>query len=165
MLLDSSEVDAAIRAFNRASIAEFSAATGTRWLGIDGPVYRLSAIRVRALFTGNADGRPWGDAALVAESISGNRCPELDEDCHAAMCAPGVECRDLDIYSDMRGRWNGLVAPLDEISSQLHLAPAVHMPDTTWARNWWTIPHRTDDQEMAWAAHGGTPLGVNPWQL
>lgn len=147
----------AIAAFNDAERAEFIASTGLTWLGLDGPVYVIGDARAKALFVGR-DGRHWADGALFVESIGGlvNNPALLEGYRQAISCADDVE--DLWVYTDARGRWNALVAPVDSIARACGYPEPFRMPDGDWARTWWDAPARTDEAELAWIAHGGTPL-------
>lgn len=153
-------VNEAITAFNRGEIADLISDTGLRWIGLDqGKVYALGEgerhIRVLAPFQ-SPDGRWWADAALAIESL--DEGDVVTEYWHQNIAGGGGDCHDLWIYSDMRGRWNALIAPVDQLAAQLDLQQVTELPPGNWARNWWTDPERNDAQELAWIANGGHPL-------
>jgi hypothetical protein len=151
-------LNAAIRAFNEAERMGFMLTTASRWLGDDGPTYLVGEVRVKALFV-DIFGRHWADGALVAESI-GHTAPDpyVEDYLHTMLCHPDVECHDVWQFTDTRGRWNALMAPVDVIAREFdYPAPSV-LPGQNWARSWETLPERTDEQELAWIAAGGKPL-------
>ncbi|MET7890625.1 hypothetical protein [Streptomyces mirabilis] len=151
------QLDAAVRAFNTAERTEFMLHTATRRLGLDGPAYIVGDIRVMALFE-DIHGRHWADGALAAESLghlAGGQ--ETEDRYHELLCHPDIECRDLWMFADNRGRWNALMAPIDVIAHEFGYPPPIALPGQNWARSWWTLPERSDEQELAWIAHGGDP--------
>lgn len=161
MSSDRSDLLAAMQAYNKAQLAEFIAETGLTWLGLNGPalddVYLLDSTRARGLFL-DQTGRGWVDGALVAESLA-EAHPGLNEGYCQALCAAS-ECRDLLVCTPNRGIWNALIAPVDVVARQLHLGTPARLPGFNWARTWGTLACRSDAQELAWIAHGGTDLGL-----
>ena len=150
-------VEDALRAFNQAERAEFMAATGTRWLGLDGPVYILGEVRAKTIFD-DSRGRHWVDAALAIESYSGTGCPPswpLEAFRDVAVDLP--EADDLWVFTDTRGRWNAVMAPVAELARVWELPPPTILPGNNWARTWLDLPERTDNEELAWVANGGNP--------
>lgn len=150
-------LDAAILAFNQAERAEFMLDTSTWWLGLDGPVYHLGDVRVKAFFT-DSQGRHWVDAALAVESLSGyDGSDALMEGYRQAAVAADLAA-DLWVCTDVRGKWNAVMAPVVELAGIWGYPPPVRRPDGDWARTWLDLPERTDEQELGWIAHGGQPL-------
>ncbi|MER5473740.1 hypothetical protein [Streptomyces sp. NPDC002685] len=154
------QLDAALRTFNEAERAEFMLPTATRWLGLDGPAYLLGDFRVRAQFE-DIHGRHWIDAFLALESLRsiggvGDRDPGLIESYHQ-LAVDANEARDLWVFTDTRGRWNAVMVPVDELARRWGYQTPVLLPDGNWARGWLDLPERTDEQELAWIAHGGSP--------
>jgi hypothetical protein len=151
----------ALRAYNEAERTEFMLPTATRWLGLDGPTYLLGDIRVRALFA-DIHGRHWVDASLAVESLRsvggvGERNPGLIES-YQQLAVDADEARDLWVFTDTRGRWNAVMVPVETLARRWGYPPPVLLPDGNWARGWLDLPERTDEQELAWIAHGGDPL-------
>lgn len=146
---------AAIREHNAQERVDFMAATNTTWLGLDGPVFAFADTRARAWFIGS-DGRYWADGSLLIESL--NHRDTLTEAYTQALCDPDGEARDLWVFTDTRGKWNAMLAPVDEIARLLQLPAPILMPPGNWSRSWWAFPHRTDEQEIWWIANGGKPM-------
>lgn len=147
----------AMLAFNQAERAEFILDTGTRWLGLDGPVYLLGDVRVKTFFE-DSHGRHWVDSALAVESLSGyaNNGVLMEGYRQAAVALDAVE--DLWVCTDVRGKWNAVMAPVADLADLWGYPPPVRLPDGEWARTWLDLSERTDEQELAWIAHGGKPL-------
>lgn len=151
-------LDAAILAYNQAERAEFVLDTGTRWLGLDGPAYLLGDIRVKAFFV-DAQGRHWADAYLAVESLSGiGQGDPAHREMYRQLAIDAAEARDLWVFTDTRGRWNAVMAPVAELAHRWGYPPPVRLPAGNWARTWLDMPERTDEQELAWIAHGGRPV-------
>jgi hypothetical protein len=151
-------LDAAILAFNQAERAEFVLDTDTRWLGLDGPAYLLGDVRVRAFFV-DVDGRHWVDACLAVESMARLVLPGTASLEGYRQLAVDVDAaHDLWVFTDTRGRWNAVMAPVDGLARRWGYPPPTRLPDGNWARNWLDLPERTDEQELAWIAHGGKPV-------
>ncbi|MCQ4043846.1 hypothetical protein ACFOSC_26645 [Streptantibioticus rubrisoli] len=154
------ELHDAIGRFNSAEIAEFSLETGTRWLGDNGPTYIVGDVRAKGLAV-DEHGRHWADGALVAESLAHlTGSSATGEAYRQALCLPEVECRDLIVFTDTRGRWNALMAPVEAMADAFGYPPPARLPDGNWARTWWDLPERTDEEELAWIANGGKPLNT-----
>ncbi|MFJ4201562.1 hypothetical protein ACIP2Y_18265 [Streptomyces sviceus] len=151
------QLDAAVRAFNQAERTEFMLTTASRWLGLDGPTYLLGDVRAKALFE-DIYGRHWVDAYLAVESLTGigNRNPALMEGYRQTAVDIREAC-DLWVYADTRGKWNAIMTPIEDLAAAWGYPPAVRLPDGNWARTWLDMPERTDEQELAWIAHGGHP--------
>lgn len=147
----------AIDDHNSAEIREFEQATNTRFVGHKGDIFTVAETLVRALFVGD-DKHPWIDGALLAESM--NHGEPLTEAYHQALCDPELPIRDLIIWTDTRGSWNGLVGPIGVIAQQLQLPVPVRALNAPWARGWQDFPNRTDRQELALIAAGGKPLAT-----
>jgi hypothetical protein len=155
------QLDQAMRAFNAAERTEFMLTTATRWLGLDGPTYLVGDVRVKVFFE-DIHGRHWVDAALAAESLYwvggvGLRNPELIE-CYRASAVDITEARDLWVCADVRGKWNAIMTPVEDLASAWGYPSPVRLPDGNWARTWLDLPERTDEQELAWIANGGDPV-------
>lgn len=152
------QLDAAIRNFNEAERTTFTDSTMTVWLGLDGPVYQVGDVRVKAFFV-DPLGRHWVDAALYAESL--NQGTGATENVHTSVCHPDVEGRDLWVMVDVRGKWNAVVTPVTVLACELGHEPPTLRPAGDWARTWWDLPGRTDAQELAWIANGGDPTQLH----
>lgn len=149
----------AMEAYNATERTAFRVTIKGLWLGNDGPAYQLGDVRGKALFVDTA-GRHWADGALVAESlghIAGGAT--LAEAYNQALCAQD-EARDLRVWTETRGRWNALMAPVDVIAHAFGYPPPTRLPGDNWARTWWDTPGRTDEEELAWIASGGKPLNT-----
>lgn len=158
MSLHQTRLEDAIRGFNQAERADFLLATSTRWLGIDGPVYLLGDVRVRALFVDDLD-RHWVDAYLAVESLTGiGRLNASQVEMYRQLAIDADEVDDLWVFTDTRGRWNAVMTPVTTLASRWGYPAPVRLPDGNWARNWLDLPERTDEQELAWIAHGGNPV-------
>lgn len=151
-------LDAAILAFNQAERAEFMLDTGTLWLGLDGPAYLLGDVRVKAYFE-DIHGRHWVDAYLAVESMAGLILPGTASlEGYRQLAIDATEAQDLWVFTDTRGRWNAVMTPVAELARRWGYPPPVRLPDGNWARTWLDLPERTDEQELAWIAHGGQPV-------
>ncbi|MFF4347564.1 hypothetical protein [Streptomyces sp. NPDC001530] len=152
------QLEAAMLAFNEAERREFMLPTATRWLGLDGPTYLLGDVRVRTFFE-DIHGRHWVDAYLAVESLTGIGRPDSGHmEMYRQLAIDMDEARDLWVFADTRGRWNAVMAPVDQLARRWGYPPPVRLPDGNWARGWLDLPDRTDEQELAWIAHGGNPL-------
>jgi hypothetical protein len=143
---------------NRHAVEQLRAEAGLRHLGEAPAIYVAGGFRIRAPFVG-PDGRHYADACLVIESMAGD--PGATRglvDYYQDLLGNLRDGHDLWIFNHHRGEWNAVVAPVDEIADVLDLGPALRMPAGNWARGWWDMPSRTDEQELAWAAAGGKPL-------
>jgi hypothetical protein len=146
----------AMRAFNEAERAEFCSTNSVTWLGLDGPTYLVGDARAKAFCVG-ADGRHWIDGYLFVESLSGLvDNPGLMEAYRQAIASD--EADDLWVCTDTRGQWNAIMAPVDFVARTCGYPPPILLPPGNWARTWWDMPERTDEQELGWIAHGGKPL-------
>jgi hypothetical protein len=152
------QLDAAMRAFNAAERTEFMLTTATRWLGLGGPTYLIGDVRVKALFE-DIHGRYWADAYLAVESLSGIGRPNPDlMEVYRQAAVDISEARDLWVCTDVRGKWNAIMTPVEGLANAWGYPPPVRLPDGNWARTWLDLPERTDEQELAWIAHGGNPV-------
>ncbi|MFD9225239.1 hypothetical protein ACFWDI_35745 [Streptomyces sp. NPDC060064] len=147
----------AMRAFNEAERAEFTATNNLTWLGLDGPTYLLGDVRAKAFYTG-ADGRHWVDAYLVVESLSGLVTNAGHLEGYRQLAAEMDEGDDLWVCTETRGKWNAVMTPIDTLARAWGYPPPALMPTGNWARTWLDMPERTDQMELAWIAHGGKPI-------
>jgi len=148
---------AAIDAFNKAALEGLQVEHGLRYRRTPA-VYQAGRIRIGCMFTG-PDGRHWADGALVAESV--NSLPDVSRDMAEYWSDQPSQVREADdlwVFTETRGRWNAIVAPVTEIARIFELDEPVRMPAGNWARTWWDLPQRTDGQELAWVAAGGVPF-------
>lgn len=155
MTVEERALRAAITRFNVSEQHRLIATTGMTWVLHRKVTFAFGATRARAV-TVDATGRYWVDGALLVESLNVDR--NLAEAYHQAIAADSVECRDLWVMDETRGRWNALITPVVSVARVLDLDAPLRMPDGQWARTWADMPFRTDEQELAWIASGGRPL-------
>ena len=147
----------AIVAFNAGERAEFMLPTATRWLGLDGPTYLVGDIRAKVFFE-DIHGRHWVDATLLVESLDlGQSVEPWQIDDYRDRAVDVTEAVDLWVFTETRGLWNAIMAPVDELSKAWGYPPPTRLPDGDWARTWLDLQSRTDGQELAWIASGGRP--------
>ncbi len=160
---DKRTLDQAIDAFNAAERQAFMQQTNSRWLGHDGPAYIIGETRAKALFE-DEDGRHWVDAGLYVESL---RAPGPTADYLLELLTddePNII--DMWVHTDSRGHWNASMTTVTRLgqmlaSSQILYRPGpVLLPGANWARTWWDYAERSDEQELAWVANGGTPTAL-----
>lgn len=156
--MDDSELQEAIRSYNRRSIGELEAESGLRYLGDDKVAYQAGHIRIAGIFI-DPDGQHWADAPLVAESMISY--PDVDPTTAGYLRDVAGDIADAHeawVFTDTMGKWNLVVAPVTVVAKTLHLPEPFLLPAGNWARTWWDMPERTDLQELGWAAAGGKPL-------
>jgi hypothetical protein len=148
MSTPTSDLANAIAAFNHASIAGAEQLHGLTYHPGDGPVYNLGPIRARTLFT-TPDGTHLVDLRLVIESATTDPTTRaaLERE-HVVNVAASGDCIEMWVYTDVRGRYDAVLVPVDQAAKLLNLpAPAPAQPG--WARGWEDFPTISDADHLA----------------